>query len=363
LKGLDGETYKRSPVTGEKVPDETVRLPEYRYINPRKTEWPKADFVVGNPPFIGDKRMRDALGNGYVEALRQVYPDLGSSCDYVLYWWDKAARLARTHAIRRFGFIATNSLRQVFNRRVLQQHLSAENPISLMFAIPDHPWVDTQDGAAIRISMTVGEAGTGTGELRSVIGEGEAGPDGVHVEVSCKQGKLRADLTVGADIAGTKALRSNERLVNVGVALHARGLALDNESATRLLEQARQAGVDHPERYIRRTMNGRDVTQSPRGTYVLDLYGVDRKALPLLGPLYQWVENRVLPERRTNSRASYREKWWICGEPRPELRAVLFGLERFALGSAALARWLATSVVSSPSEEQRRRAARVVPST
>ncbi len=66
----DGETMKVSPVTGEQIPDETARKPVERYLNPRKAAWPQADFVVGNPPFIGNKRMRTALGDGYVEALR-----------------------------------------------------------------------------------------------------------------------------------------------------------------------------------------------------------------------------------------------------------------------------------------------------
>ncbi len=66
----DGRTMKRHPVTGEDVPDETARVPVYRYINPRKAEWPEADYIVGNPPYIGDKRMRSAFGDGYVEAFR-----------------------------------------------------------------------------------------------------------------------------------------------------------------------------------------------------------------------------------------------------------------------------------------------------
>ncbi len=66
----DGKTMKKHPVTGEDVPDETAQVPLERYFNPRKAQWPKADFVVGNPPFIGNKRMRLTLGNGYVDALR-----------------------------------------------------------------------------------------------------------------------------------------------------------------------------------------------------------------------------------------------------------------------------------------------------
>ena len=72
----DGETMKKSPVTGEDVPDETAKVPIYRYVNPRKAEWPKADFVVGNPPFVGNKRMRLVLGDGYVEGLRSAFADV-----------------------------------------------------------------------------------------------------------------------------------------------------------------------------------------------------------------------------------------------------------------------------------------------
>ena len=82
-----------------------------------------------------------------------------NSADYVMFWWDKAAGLARSGQVQRFGLITTNSLRQTFNRRVLEHHLSAEPPLSLLFAIPDHPWVDSADGAAVRIAMTVGDFG------------------------------------------------------------------------------------------------------------------------------------------------------------------------------------------------------------
>ena len=119
----DGRTTKLHPVTGEPVPDEAARVPAWRYVNPRPAAWPEADFIVGNPPFIGTARMREALGDGYVEALRRVYPHVPDSADYVMFWWDKAAELVRTGRARRFGLITTNSLRQTFNRRVLEHHL------------------------------------------------------------------------------------------------------------------------------------------------------------------------------------------------------------------------------------------------
>lgn len=103
----DGRTMKTSTVTGEDVPDETERTPVYRYVNPRKAEWPKADYVVGNPPFIGGWKIRQALGDGYVEALWSAYDDVPEKTDFVMYWWDKTATEARAERIHRFGLITT----------------------------------------------------------------------------------------------------------------------------------------------------------------------------------------------------------------------------------------------------------------
>ena len=121
----DGRTMKPHAVTGEPVPDETVRAPVVEYVNPRKADWPEADYLVGNPPFLGNWRMRSALGDGYTEALRTVYAaSVPESSDYVMYWWDRAAELARAGQVKRFGLITTNSLRQTNNRRVVQSHLA-----------------------------------------------------------------------------------------------------------------------------------------------------------------------------------------------------------------------------------------------
>ena len=108
----DGRTTKPHPVTGEEVPDPEARTQAYTYSNPRLAQWPAADYVVGNPPFIGKHRMRDALGDGYTEALREAYNNVPDSADFVMFWWDKAAELTRMGKVKRFGFITTNSITQ-----------------------------------------------------------------------------------------------------------------------------------------------------------------------------------------------------------------------------------------------------------
>ncbi|MBE0627251.1 MAG: hypothetical protein IH606_20825 [Burkholderiales bacterium] len=189
----DGKTMKQHPVTGEDVPDEAAQVPLERYVGARKAEWPRADFVVGNPPFIGNKRMRDMLGDGYVEALRNTVKDVPDSVDFVMYWWDHAAELTRAGSLRRFGFITTNSLRQTYNRRVLEHHLNGKPTLALAFAIPDHPWVDSADGAAVRISMAVGTQATRDGLLEVVISEGNAIDGEVSVTFEARTGWIGPD--------------------------------------------------------------------------------------------------------------------------------------------------------------------------
>ncbi len=81
----DRRSMKTDMVTGRDVPDETQRVPLLTYANPRPAEWPAADFIVGNPPFIGTARMRADLGDGYAETLRATYPEVPESADFVLY--------------------------------------------------------------------------------------------------------------------------------------------------------------------------------------------------------------------------------------------------------------------------------------
>ncbi|WP_206352151.1 class I SAM-dependent DNA methyltransferase [Tautonia rosea] len=254
----DGHTTKPHPVTGQPVPDDSARVPVLRYLNPRKADWPKADYVVGNPPFIGAGPLRQAVGDGYAEALRKTHNDVPESVDFVVYWWNHAAHLARQGAIQRFGFIATNSLRQTFNRRVLQGHIFAESdPLSITYAVPDHPWVDTADGANVRISMTVGQRGRHKGLLARSVDERLSGSEEVDVDLARSQGMILSDLTIGADVAGSEMLQSNFGLSNTGVKLHGAGFIVTPEEA----ESLGLGKIEGIENHIKQYRHGKDVAQ------------------------------------------------------------------------------------------------------
>lgn len=327
----DGETMKVHPVTGRKVPDEEARAEVYRYIKPRAAKWPKADFIVGNPPFIGGKDVRDRLGDGYFQALFSA-TEVPESADFVMHWWDKAAMAVRKRGTRRFGFVTTNSITQVFSRRVIATHLEAKDRVSLIFAIPNHPWVDEKDGAAVRIAMTVAEKGKAIGRHWAVADESRA-PD--HVVYTETIGQISSDLRTGADVTATVALKSNDGLCSPGVKLHGDGFIVSPEQAESLVPSQSatpqiRTGLGGNDAVIFDYRNGRDLASRPRGVKVIDLCGLSEAQVRANYPaVYQHIFAAVKPHRDQNPRPSYRDNWWLYGEQRTELRKALRGTSRY----------------------------------
>ncbi|MGV3616276.1 MAG: DNA methyltransferase [Fimbriimonas sp.] len=326
VRTYDGITVRINPTTGREEPDPTATVPVYEYTNARRAEWPEAEFIVGNPPYIGNWKMRRDLDGGYAETLRRVYPDVPESSDYVMYWWDRAADLVRTGGCRRFGLVTTNSLRQVFARRVMERHLTAEPPLSLAFAIPDHPWIKDLNSADVRVALSVGQPGRGPGVLKETVAEHPGDVDGMVVELSERMGPINADLTVGVDVTVARRLRANRSLASPGVKLHGDGFIVTPAQAE-ALGLGRIPGLEN---HIRAYRNGRDINQRPRGVMVIDLFGLKEIEVRDRFPeVYQWVYERVKQERDLNNRPIYRDVWWVFGEPRRLLRPVLAGLPRY----------------------------------
>ncbi len=315
----DGVTMKVSPVTGNDIPDESAQLPIERYLNPRKAEWPEADFVVGNPPYIGARKIRADFGDGYLDALRGAYPDIPDHADFVMYWWDIAAENTRNGVTQQFGFITTNSIRQEFSRKVIDAHLGASPPLSIRFAIRDHPWVDNTDGAAVRVAMTVGVSPQDQGNLVSITREDSSGDGEVRVTTVTERGLINGNLRIGFDPNAARPLRANAGMACVGYQLTGKGFVL-NAAEVRKLSSSSSAPI-FP------LISGRDITQSPRGLMALDLFGLTESEARATHPaLYQHVLHHVKPERDHNNRLSLRERWWVYGEARSTFRPALVGL-------------------------------------
>ncbi|SDM54384.1 Type II restriction/modification system, DNA methylase subunit YeeA [Oryzisolibacter propanilivorax] len=321
LSRWDGQTFKPHPVTGQAVPDEAARVPQWRYAGARKAAWPQADYIVGNPPFIGKLRMREALGDGYVEALRGAWPEVPESADFVMYWWQHAAAQVAAGRTQRMGLITTNSVTMIFNRRVVQTALDAGT--HLVMAIADHPWVDGKGGAAVRIAMTVLAAGSDEGELQVVRAEMPQEHGEMAVDLNAQRGAIHADLKIGANVAAALPLRSSQRLSNTGYLLGGRGFVLTAEEVATLVARPENAPWIFP------LFNGKDITGIPRGYSVIDAHGASSESLRSDAPqVWQRLHDTVWPERQVNPDPKVRANWWLFRRSNEQLRAATLGLQR-----------------------------------
>ncbi len=324
----DGYTTKQHPITGKEVPDESARKVLFDYKNPRRADWPQADYIAGNPPFIGASRMREALGDGYTEALRKAWKgDVPESADLVMFWWCKAASEVAQGRCNRFGFITTNSIHQTFNRRVIEPFIAnPKKPLHLAYAIPDHPWIDSADGAAVRIAMTVAAPGKTEGVLEKVTAEQATGDGENEVTLIRSGGVLAPNLQIGADLTSCHALLANSKISCPGVKLHGSGFIVSNEDAIKL-GLGTDLGI---EKHLVGYRNGKDLTNRPREVMLIDLFGLNEaEAASQFPSLYQHVMIHVKPERDQNNRDTYRLNWWIFGEPRRDFRPALESLPRY----------------------------------
>lgn len=307
----------RNPVTGELVPDPTAKLEYRRLVKPREAEWPQADFIIGNPPFLGQFRQREAFGDGYVDALRATYAQVPDTADFVMYWWYKAAKEVAEGRTIRAGLITTQSITQKQNREVI---VDAEaQGARVVWAIADHYWNDGSDDARVRVAMTVIAKDPPSATLVTVDNEAK-------VVATVQVVRLNVDLSAHADVptAAAVALLANQDVSSAGYKLHGSGFVLLPEEAEPLLAaEPSLAAVLKPYR------NGKDFTTRPRGVYLIDFGLMSEEEARRYAVLYGIVRDRVKPEREANKRASYAQLWWRFGEARRDLRAMMVGLRRY----------------------------------
>ena len=123
---------------------------------PVEPEWPEADVIVGNPPFLGVQKMRSELGDKYVEDLRALYAGrVPGGADLVSYWFEKARAQIEAGKAKRAGLLATQAIRGGANRKVLER---IKETGDIFWAWSDRPWV--LDGAAVHVSMVGFDNGT-----------------------------------------------------------------------------------------------------------------------------------------------------------------------------------------------------------
>jgi type II restriction/modification system DNA methylase subunit YeeA len=278
-----------------------------------KADWPSAEVVVGNPPFLGGVKIRAALGDEAYESLRSAFQnDLPATADLVAYWFEIARRKIETGALKRAGLVATNSIRGKASRVALQRLLET---CSIFKAWSDEPW--TVDGASVRVSMVCFEG-------KDAKKTGAAILDGVPVT------DIRADLTADAfDLTEARRLLQNRRVCFQG-SKKIGPFEVDGETARAWLKLPSNPHGKFNKDVLRPSWVALDVTRRPRDAWIVD-FGLDNSeaAASLYEVPFQHVMQHVRPLREKNRRKSRKEYWWRHGDGQPSMRKAVGDYERF----------------------------------
>ena len=272
--------------------------------------WPEADVIIGNPPFLGGKRMRGILSNAYCDRLFAVYANrVSAEADLVCYWFERAQEEVVAGRVERVGLVATNSIRGGQNRRVLEPIANAG---AILSAWANEPWI--LDGAAVRVSLICWTGGRATAPVLN----------GVPAPA------IHADLTAGeANLTTAKALSENAGVAFMG---DTKGGAFDvpGAAAREWLQQPSNANGRRNAEVLRPWANGMDVTRRPSDTWIIDFgWTMTETEASFFAAPYTHVVEHVQPVRVTNNREAYAREWWRHVEPRQGMRKALARLSRF----------------------------------
>ena len=274
-------------------------------------EWPEADVVVGNPPFLGVQRFRAVLGDFYTERLRAAYEgQVPGAADLVCFWFSKAGKLVAEEKIVRAGLVATNSIRGGANRAVLDRIVDR----AVIFdAWSDEPWV--VDGAAVRVSL-VCFAPEGTTTVRFLDAR--------------ETSQIGADLVAGRGGFVQAVPLAHNRNVSFRGTTKNGPFDITGELAREWLRLPANPNGRPNSDVLKPWINGMDVTRRPAGKWIIDFgWEMTQAEAALYEAPFAYAAENIRPTRRQNRVAKLEEFWWRYERSRPELWHRIAGILRY----------------------------------
>ena len=270
--------------------------------------WPAAEAIVGNPPFVGDKKMRSELGGDYTERLRALYAGrVPGGADLVCYWFEKARAMIAAGSLQRAGFVSTNSVRGGKNREVLDQICETTR---IFEAWGDEPWFNA--GAAVRVSIVAFGQAIGT----SLDGKPVAG--------------ISADLRATDSVDSTVVSKLPANACTGFIGTQQNGPFTVSAVIAHAWLNTPAIGFIPASAVMKPWRNGRDLTDRAAGLWIIDFgMSITEADAELIEGPFAHVSEHVKPMRLAGQRESRKKFWWRLGEPAPALRRALSPLERY----------------------------------
>ena len=268
--------------------------------------WPEADVVIGNPPFLGGKRLRGELGDAYVDDLFALYRGrVLREADLVCYFFERTRALIATDRERRAGLLATQAIRGGANRKVLER---IKETGAIFMAWSDRPWI--LEGATVHVSIVGFDNGVAD----------DCTLDGVLVTT------INPDLSGRSDLTSARRLPENGHIIYMG---DTKGGPFDiSGGAARAMLRAPANPNRRPNSdVVRPWINSLDLTRRPRDMWIVDFaISMSEAEAALYEEPYEYIRQHVRPMRATSR--TTRAEWWIHERPRPDMRVAIEKLAR-----------------------------------
>ena len=266
------------------------------------------DAVVGNPPFLGGKKLTGAMGTNVRGWLVNVIAGgTRGSADLVAYFFLRAFNLLTRSG--NLGLIATNTLAQGDSREVGLDRMDASG-FTITRAVRSEEW--PAQSANLEYAAVWGTRSKGV--------RGPRVSDGVAVE------KISTLLEPSSQIERHPSrLGENVGYSYIGCFVLGAGFVVARDEVDRWIAQdPRNAEVLFP------YLNGEDLSSRPDATstrWVIDFNDREEGAAREYEAPFQHVLRLVFPERRKVNRKALRDRWWQYADKRPSLRKALAGLD------------------------------------
>jgi hypothetical protein len=273
--------------------------------------WPSADVIVGNPPFIGDKKMRRVLGNERVVALRRLYEGrVPGGADYVTYWFEKARAQIVSGKARRAGLVGTSTIRGGASRSILDRICASTR---IFEAWSDEAWVN--EGAAVQVSLVC------FGDRNTARLNGK------------EAASISADLTaMGSggsivDLTTAKPLPENAGSCLQGITKGGR-FDVPGTLARSWLASPNPNGKSNAE-VVRPWRNGLDITRRGCDNWIIDFANLTQDQAALYERPFAYVLEHVKPDRDRNAEKGTRERYWRFKRSAADMKRAIRFLPRF----------------------------------
>jgi type II restriction/modification system DNA methylase subunit YeeA len=282
-----------------------------------EAEWPEAEFIVGNPPFVGAKLMNRKIGREKTAIYRGAFDGrLAAFTDFVCYWFEKSRAQVLSGKSQRVGLVATNSIRKNTNLPVLKRIVAEAK---LFDAWNEEQW--TIDGANVDVSIICFAANDARDLIRL---------NGLEVS------HINADLTTGIDLTMAAPLTENHGGSFLGIQKSGPFDITGTIAREWLRLPINPNGLKNQE-VLKPYWNGDDLTGRPRDMWFIDMpVGLQRRDAALWEVPFAHLstardeEGKSLQELRApHGFESATERWWEPWRSRPAMRRHIERLDRY----------------------------------